>query len=539
VQSPAFAIAYSIWARNRTGYVLCAAGLAATALCYPALFAYSRSLGTLIASTIPLVGIFSYLLNSAIFAQEPGNLSSSYPRHMLVLPVRNRTLVFWPVLYGSVLAVVPWVFTATVVYRSSGLAIPIIMPALILIVVVAWFQAIAWIPFAVRWLRDLLGITLTMALGAIPVWIAVHDPGARTLLTAVLLVYLAMGLALAMAALKGQRRGDAWSLRSGGESAGGALRLRSAAPFGSAVRAQFWYEWHCHGAAVLIYLCGLMLSIWIVVIAAGKPIEGPLFPFILGLLLAVPSITIGSIGPGIGRFRPFWVENRPNITFMAVRPMESGAFVAAKMRLALVTVVLSWVYILVGTAVCIVLSGSLPAAISTWRQVVSLYPDGRAPLICGLACILMPAITWRLMTDGFAFVLTGRKWIADGAVWLYLAVLIGLVSGGLWLGNHRDQLPRTLAIAPWLVAFGALLKAFAATATFRLTLRRRLIGWPTFWRILASWSALTGLAVALVILLDPPAALASKPALFLGIATFVPLVRFPLATLAFDWNRHR
>ena len=45
MNSPAFAIAYGIWARNRHGFLLCAAGLAAMALFYPLLFAYSRRLG--------------------------------------------------------------------------------------------------------------------------------------------------------------------------------------------------------------------------------------------------------------------------------------------------------------------------------------------------------------------------------------------------------------------------------------------------------------------------------------------------------------
>ena len=539
MHSPAYAIALSIWARNRTGYLLCAAGLAAMAAVYPVLFAYSRSVVTLIASTIPLVGIFSYLLNSAIFAQEPGSLSSSYPRHMFVLPVKSLTLAFWPMFYGSVIAVAPWIFTATVIYRSSGLAIPVIMPALILVVVVPWFQALAWAPLSQRWLRDAFGITLTLTLGALPVWIIVSDPGARTLVTAVLLVYFVLACALAITSVKAERRGDAWVLWPSGKSAGRAANLRHAGPFGSAAHAQFWYEWRCHGLPVLVYLGGLMLCIWTVVVSAGKPVQGPLFPLILGLLLAVPSITIGSIGPAISRFRPFWIDHRPNITFMTARPMESGAIVAAKMRMALVSVLVSWAFILAGTLACVVLSRSLPAAISAWRRMVSFYPDGRAPLICALACVLMPALMWKLLTDGFAFVLTGRKWIADGAVWLYLAAVIALASGGLWLGNHPAQLTRVLAIAPWLAAFVAVLKASVAAVAYRLAMRRRLMGWPAVCRILAGWLALTVLAFALVVLVGPPRALVSKSAMFFGIATFVPLARFPLATLAFDWNRHR
>jgi hypothetical protein len=276
VQSPALAIAYSIWIRNRKGYRLSAATLAATAALYPALFAYSSAWGTLVASMIPLVGVFAYVLNSTIFAQEPGNLSSSYPRHMLVLPVKIRTMVFWPILYGSLLTVCLWIFTATVIYRSSGLTIPLMMPALVLVVVVTWFQALAWIPFSVRWLRDLIGITLTLALGALPVWILSRDPAAGTLVSALLLVYLAAGYALAVAALKADRRGDVWFLRSGPGRAGAgatrAARLRIAHPFRSAAMAQLWYEWSCHGLGMVVFFLGLFILIWGKLVSTGKPI---------------------------------------------------------------------------------------------------------------------------------------------------------------------------------------------------------------------------------------------------------------------------
>ncbi len=75
-QSPAFAIAYGIWCRNHKGYKLCAAGLAAMAVVYPAVFARTEAAWVMIASTIPLLSIFVFVLNGAIFAEEPGSLSS-------------------------------------------------------------------------------------------------------------------------------------------------------------------------------------------------------------------------------------------------------------------------------------------------------------------------------------------------------------------------------------------------------------------------------------------------------------------------------
>jgi hypothetical protein len=70
-------------------------------------------------------------------------------------------------------------------------------------------------------------------------------------------------------------------------------------------------------------------------------------------------------------------------------------------------------------------------------------------------------------------------------------------------------------------------------------MRQKLIGWPAFWRFLTIWAAFTAAAIALGLLIQPPASLMSKPSLVLGAATLVPLIRFPLSTIAVDWNRHR
>lgn len=143
---PALAIGYGIWVRHQFGFLICAAGLAVMALCYPLLFAYSRAPAVLLASTIPLIGIFTYVLNATIFAQEPGSLASSYPRHLLVMPLKSWSLVFWPMFFGSLIALSLLFVTVKIVYRTSGMEIPLGLPALGLVVIVSWFQAIAWFP---------------------------------------------------------------------------------------------------------------------------------------------------------------------------------------------------------------------------------------------------------------------------------------------------------------------------------------------------------------------------------------------------------
>ena len=203
MNSVAFGFAYGIWVRNQIGFMLCAAGLLAMALFYPLLFAYSKAPAVLVASTIPLVFIFTYVLNSTIFAQDTGSLASSYPRHMLVLPLRARSLVLWPMFFGSLIAVSLLVVTAKVVYRSSGLAIPLGLPALAMVVIISWFQAIAWIPLKVRPVRALIAMFLVLGLGSFPLWIMTRaDPNAQILVVAILLAYLVGGVC------PGLRRGE-------------------------------------------------------------------------------------------------------------------------------------------------------------------------------------------------------------------------------------------------------------------------------------------------------------------------------------------
>ena len=544
MHSPALAFGYGIWVRNQLGFLICAAGLVVMALCYPLLFAYSTSPSVLLASTIPLVGIFSYVLNATIFAQDPGSLASSYPRHLLVMPVKCWSLVFWPMFFGSLIALSLLFVTAKIVYRSSGLEIPLGLAALALVVIISWFQAIAWFPLNARPIRALFATFATVAFGSLPIWLLVRGgQEAQLQIGAVLVAYLAAAYLLAFAALRSQRRGETWQLWYSSEGVSRnparAERVLSYRPFRSAGVAQFWYEWNCHGRSVLTFLAFEMFMIWGVVLQARRPITASLVPLVFGLLLFAPIAVIGSVGPMIGRLRPFWVDQRGFNTFMVVRPIASADLVAAKLRLALFIVVSSWVFALIGTSAVALLSRSLSGAITVWHRFEAYYPGGRAPAICVLACVLVPSLMFRMVTDAIPFALSGRKWLADGACIGYLALLVSLASAGVGVAQHPDYLPRIMAMAPWFIGFVAVLKAGGAAVAFRIALRRNLIEWRGILRMIATWAAFTVAIIALVLLLAPPASLISKPSLFVGAASFVPLVRFPLSAIAMEWNRHR
>jgi len=189
-------------------------------------------------------------------------------------------------------------------------------------------------------------------------------------------------------------------------------------------------------------------------------------------------------------------------------------------------------------------------------------PKGLAVIVLGF--VLLPALTWKQATGGFACSLSGRRWIADSVVLAYLPVIVGLVAAGLWLVNNPEYLPRVFSILPYLVVGAAILKGAVAILTFWAALRRGLITWSTVGSVLVIWLALSACAFACGLLVLPTGGVPiskpilllslhlvdvtplqlggvpiSKPILLLSILAFMPLSRFAQSTLALDWNRHR
>lgn len=164
-------------------------------------------------------------------------------------------------------------------------------------------------------------------------------------------------------------------------------------------------------------------------------------------------------------------------TFVATRPMTTGRLVAAKFRMAAASVFLTWAQAVAGTTFWVVVSHNLENATIVTRDFLNHYSGGRGYAIIALACILLPALSWRLLTEYLVVLLTGRHWVADGAGWIFLALLAGLGCCGFFLKNHPEHLARFYSALPWLIAGLAVLKGAAAVAAFRAALCRGLMLW--------------------------------------------------------------
>jgi len=365
MRTPALAIGWAIWYQHRRGLAGCALALLVMAVVDPILFAFTRSPAVVITSIVPLAGVYFVILNSLLVVEDAGSLSSRSPKHRFALPVRTHALVFWPMLFGWIAAGLLWLATAGLIHMSSGFQTPLLLPALGLATLMVWMQAVSWLPIPNIWLRDTMTIVFLGPLSDLPVWLTYSGLASPALVAVLLIGFSAMAYPLGLIAIGSDRRGEVWRIfpRSTGREASAttsALSFRRR-PFRSAREAQFWYEWRCHGL-VLPGLVGLLMLVYSLLLTeiaftAPRPFH-PIFLMFLTAPVLLPVFLAGSGGPAMGQLAPpFAVNSRRFITFVAIRPMTSGGMVAAKLRMAIVSVLLTWAVVAVAAALWMATAG--------------------------------------------------------------------------------------------------------------------------------------------------------------------------------------
>jgi hypothetical protein len=544
MRSPALAIAGSVWWRHRWGFIAAGATMLATGIAYPFLFSWNRDPVVVVLSLLPFVPVFGFVLRSVLLVEEAGSMSSSYPRSMFVLPVPTRTLVFWPMLYASLAAALCWLATAVLVYRPSGFVLPLFLPALAFAAAMAWVTALSWLPISIPWVRLAPALGSVLGMGALPLWLIENGLVGHVFLTLLLLSYLAAAFLLGCAAVSSARRGDVllvWpEVRRFGPLERPTRRPSIKRPFRSPAAAQFWFEWKCHGLNLPVVVGVLLVVIVLMTLHAGSRNNEFVLPLMLGTFLGMPIIQAGSAGIGSGRFTPIVVKTPAFITFSATRPMRSGDLVAAKLRMVLANVLVTWLVTLAALGLWIVASGNTGNVARLARSYNARHGAGEVLELFLLAAVLLPAWTWKHASDDLALSITGRRWLEGVCAFITTGTILALIAAVLRFMLHPEELAWFLSILPWVVISAAVAKGLVAIASYSVALGRRLIAWSSLWKALAAWFAFACGALAMVQLIVPGGMVpVSRPILFLGMATLAPLARYPLATLALEWNRHR
>src|SRR2546426_3256039 len=203
-------------------------------------------------ASVPLTTTFVYLLAvfSFGFAGDLAARESLYPARLSTLPVTTAALAGWPMLYGSAATAILWLAARLLAVWPSGTEIPVMWPALLGATLLAWTQALTWMPYGLPGLRVIVAVLCLAALDTV-VLLAIHYNVREPMMVALLapqipLAYLAARFAVARA-----RRGVVPDWRGmfarGGNIPDVLTRPRD--HFSSPPPAQAWVGWRGAGPA--------------------------------------------------------------------------------------------------------------------------------------------------------------------------------------------------------------------------------------------------------------------------------------------------
>jgi hypothetical protein len=165
--SPAMAIAWELGRRHRWGMILVAAYISALAawrlVATPGGFSSAQSLA--FGLVVPLILLFMYFMAVFSFGLS-GDLAarqSMYPARMFTLPVSSAALAGWPMFFGSAATMLLWL--ASRFFGRWPAGAPVWWPLLLGPALLAWTQALTWMPY------PLAGMRVAMTV----LWLAIID----------------------------------------------------------------------------------------------------------------------------------------------------------------------------------------------------------------------------------------------------------------------------------------------------------------------------------------------------------------------------
>ena len=552
MNSPALGIAYVIWLKARwvIGGMLLFILLLALAI---RLILFPDVVQQILCGALLLLFAWAALLNVLIYSPtDLGSKGSVFPAHMLVLPVRTRTLVGWTMLYGTAIHAGLWVLLAATVLRPGGIDAPLVWPAVVLSALGAWVQAIAWSPFPSPFVRVPALFIAICPIGLLAKWVIFHNAASTIAVWSIvgIIAWTLVAYVVGAFGLTQVRAGNGWDwarLFSGRQPAL-SVKLQTGAtrvlpPLLSADAAQLWYERRRNvgflpGMFGFVAIPLLVMQILMVRNSTDNPgltigsINLQPNVITLAALLFVPLMFSAMASPNMGKF-DLWAAEA--ITpFFAARPMTTRQLVGNKIKASIHSALIAWIMVLILLVSWAILDAH--AADQQKSLVRGFMAQATAKQMVGvaLAVVGLLLIMWRNLAVGMWPSLTGRKWVAT--------VLGLLAAGGVfaapgivgWIVHEPTLKEQVLRSLPWIMGALVALKLGTAAAVATQLLHRELMASREILLAALIWLA------AVTILLGIFACFNQWTwNLAAGAILLVPLVRIGMAPLALNWNRHR
>ncbi|HEY6139979.1 MAG TPA: hypothetical protein VI670_19660 [Thermoanaerobaculia bacterium] len=528
MRSPAAAIAWEFRRRHRWGLLALLVYLAVLAAVkivvgHPVDFKSEQTFALVVvvpltATFLYFLGVFSFGLSGDIAARQ-----SMYPARLFTLPVTTAALAGWPMLYGAAAMAALWLATRFLAIWPSDAVVPVFWPALLAVSLLAWTQALTWMPYPLPGLR----VAVTMLwLGTIDtiVLIALEKKTPEPVMLAFVAPQVPLAYLMARYAVARARHGAV--VECGGHAAALTAPARPAHST-SPARAQAWLEWRQHGRA-LPAMVAIVLPLDLLLLFAFHEAPSIIFEILAAALLAPPVMATFVAATVSGRVTPF----------LAARPMTSAALIGAKLKIALWSTVIAWSLVLVAIPIALELSGTMPIVAGWANDTIRIFGLPRTIALALLALLLLMASTWKQLVQSLYIGMSGREWLVKTSLFATLALISVALPAGHWLIQNRNAMATLWNAFPWIAAVMVCVKIAAAVWIAGRLHSRGLMRRRTLLLGAISWDALV-LAFSALLAWIVPTLLFRAYFLVLVAMLAVPLARLVAAPLALDWNRHR
>ena len=487
---------------------------------------------------VPVTAAITYLLAVFSFGLE-GDLAgrqSLYPSRMFTRPVTADALAGLPMLYGTLTVIALWVMTRIFALWPADMTVPAIWPGFLLAALLAWTQALTWMPYPLSGLRIIAAV---IVLGAIDVTglLALHFKARELVMLAILAPQIPLAYLVARIAVARARRGetgDSPVAQAGTVLSPSALSVRRE-HFASAARAQAWFEWRRHGRSLPTWVA-ILLPFELILLWVAGGTTGIVFEILIATLLT-PAFVATFAAAAVSQSNPNAGEAYGVSPFIATRPLTNAELVAAKLKMAVASTVVAWVLVGVAVSLALRFSGTDAIVLERWHRFTSIVGTPRAIVLLLLVLWGFIALTWTQLVQALYIGLTGRGAVIKGSVVLVLGFMLLFGPFAEWI-METGRLGRIWSALPLIFAILTSLKMIAVVSIGVRLYDRRVLSDRALVSAAALWSmAVLTLYGTLVWLFDTPHI--PHYVLMLVAILSIPLARLSAAPLALAWNRHR
>ena len=580
--SPAVAVSWEIWRKNRWGFLaigfvvigavmiewvgaLSLQTSTGQILRHPALLEYHDELQWAL-----LVGLFAMLASVvAVLAMcsytETDDKSGElcFPSRVFHFPVPTFVLAGLPMIFGAVAIVLVFVAWRSLVFAPIGVSMPFALPAVSLVMAVLSMQALVWglpslpagrlfaltVIFFGLAVANLCGIA-DIRLGGekfsliddfVPAWsadrIAAFNRGSLVVCAVMALAALVAGNLAVERERRGRWRG--WRGRGRVETTA-AIQVRGRKAFRSPAAAQFWFEWRRNALPLPVSVAALLLILLgplPLITGMDAQTTGKLFTAFFLLPIGLAAV----IGFGFGKL-DFWARGFELSPFLSNWPVSNADLIVTKLKVAALSVLLSWAMVMITVPLWLMVWADGNGLDQFRREFFPALP--RATLVWLIPGLVVSAVllTWTLMVRHLhlgvlgqskaflIFSVGGNLFAAALAVGAYAFFFSGYGASSNRLGYF--------SALPWFIAVGLIAKFSVGAWAFSEARRRGLLSTGFIFGYLLIWFGATACFVGTIHLLLPDLAWRRHLLVFAAVLLF-PLARIGLAPLALAWNHHQ